>query len=323
MGSNDAANAMGVPVGGRIISYRRAISIMLLFVLLGAVLEGWKVMETVGSGIVVGSGGNPLAKVPEIAIAALFVAGFWVTVATFFGLPVSTSQAIVGSVMGSGLLLSFSNAPEVSSSVTVKFGVLGNIGLAWVMTPVFATAFAYLIYRTAGPLLRKMGSATTINRVWGILVISTGAFTAYSLGANDVGNATAMIYALSGSGGVEGLTWSPQVIGLFGGVALVVGTLTYSRRVMNTIGRGITSLDAMTAFAAQFGAALTVWIFTQFGLPVSTSQAIVGGVAGAGLVKGTSAVSKGKLKDIGIAWILTPTATAGLAFGLAWLVLGV
>lgn len=318
IGSNDAANAMGAPVGGRVISYRQAISIMILFVLLGAVLEGWKVMETVGGEIVVGAGGkNPLTQVPEVAVVALFAAGGWVTVATTLKLPVSTSQSIVGSVMGAGILLSFGGATEA----TVQFGKLGSIGLCWVLTPIAAAIFAYIAYHVAGPALRKIGSAATVTRVLTILVVSTGAFAAYSLGANDVGNATAMIYAVAGGGPAE--IWSPQVIGLFGGIALAVGALTYSRRVMETVGTGITSLDAMTAFAAQFGAALTVWIFTQFGIPVSTSQAIVGGVAGAGLVKGTAAVSKGKLGEIGVAWVLTPTVAAALAFGLGWMVLGV
>ncbi|KXB06518.1 hypothetical protein AKJ53_00035 [candidate division MSBL1 archaeon SCGC-AAA382F02] len=321
IGSNDAANAMGAPVGGRIISYRQAISIMVLFVLLGAVLEGWKVMETVGTGIVISPGGvNPLTTVPEIAIIALFAAGAWVTIASTFRLPVSTSQSIVGSVIGAGLLLSFLDLSEVPST-SVKFGVLKSIGLAWVLTPIAAAVFAYVIYHVASPGLRKIGSAVTLNRVLGILVVSTGAFTAYSLGANDVGNATALIFAVT-EGSVGGMIWTPRLIGLFGGIALAVGALTYSRGVMKTVGRGITNLNAVTAFAAQFGAASTVWMFTQFGLPVSTSQAIVGGVAGAGLVKGTATVSKGKLGEIGVAWVLTPTVSAALTFGAGWILLG-
>lgn len=322
IGSNDAANAMGVPVGARIISYRRAISIMILFVLLGAVLEGGKVMETVGTGIVVSPRvGNPLTEVPEIAVIALLSAGCWVTIATTLKLPVSTSQGIVGGVMGAGMLLSFLNLPE-ASSISVEYGVLGKIGMAWVLTPVTAALFAYVIYHLFGPLLRKIGSLTTLHRVLGVLIVSSGAFAAYSLGANTVGNATAMIYTVSG-GGVGGTPWTKELIGLFGGVALSVGVITYSSRVMKTVGRGITQLDPMTAFSAQFGAATIVWIFVQYGIPVSTSQAIVGGVAGAGLVKGTAAVSRGRLGEIGVAWLLTPTVSAALTFIIGWFVLGV
>jgi len=97
--------------------------------------------------------------------------------------------------------------------------------------------------------------------------------------------------------------------------------LTYSRKVMHTVGTGITRLDALTAFAAQLGAALTVWSFVQFGIPVSTTQAIVGAVAGAGLVKGAAAVSGRKLGHIGIAWVLTPAITCTFSFLLGWLFL--
>ncbi len=319
IGANDAANAVGVPVGGRVISFRRAVTLMILFVLLGAVLEGWKVMETVGSGIVVGPTGNPLTEVPGLAIVGLFSAGIWVTVATTFELPVSTSQGIVGSVIGAGLLLTFLNLPAAPSA-TLRLGVLGEIGLAWVLTPVVAAAFAYVIYHAFGPLLRRIGGVGKLNRTLSFLIVVTAAFAAYSLGANTVGNATALIYTVAG-GSKGGIIWTQELIGLFGGVALAAGVLTYSRKVMRTVGSGITRLDAMTAFAAQFGAALTVWISVQFGIPVSTSQAIVGGVAGAGLVKGTAAVSRGKLGEIATAWVLTPTVSAALTIALGWIVI--
>lgn len=320
IGSNDAANAMGAPVGGRVISYRQAIYILVAFVLLGAVLEGWKVMETVGTGIVFNpTMGNPLTKVPELAVIALFAAGAWVMTATTLRLPVSTSQAIVGSVIGAGILLSFL-APGIVPNTGVRFGVLGEIGVAWVAAPLGAALFSYVIYHLAAPLLRRVVSPLALNQVLKALVISTGAFVAYSLGANTVGNATALVHVVAGRSDL-GIFGTRPVIGLFGGVALAVGAVTYSKRVMGTVGKDIASLDAITAFAAQFGAAFTVWIFTQLGIPVSTSQAIVGGVVGAGLVKGTATVSKSKLRDIGAAWVLTPTAAAVLTLILGWLVL--
>jgi len=107
-----------------------------------------------------------------------------------------------------------------------------------------------------------------------------------------------------------------QQLALLGAVGVAVGALTYSRNVMETVGMGITTLGPMSAFVAQFGAALTVHLFTQWGLPVSTSQAIVGGVAGAGLVRGVAAVSGRKMGQIVLAWIATPTVSMILAFGL-------
>ena len=110
IGANDSANVAGAAVGGRLISYRRAIAIIILFVVLGAVLEGWKNMKTVGEDIVLPVAGveeNPFHSVPAVAVSVLFAAGIWVMCATMFGLPVSTSQSMIGAVVGGGLLISF------------------------------------------------------------------------------------------------------------------------------------------------------------------------------------------------------------------------
>ncbi|MFB0500150.1 MAG: anion permease [Candidatus Hadarchaeaceae archaeon] len=314
IGANDSANCVGAVVGGRILSYRRAIVIVILFVILGAVLEGWKNMKTVGEGIVIGSGGvNPLSSIPQAAIAALLAAGIWVTIATTRGLPVSTSQSMVGAVIGAGLLISYTQ-PGIGASV--QFGVLGTIFIAWVLNPFIAALLAFILLKALGPPLRKIKNIVLLNQVLTILVIVASASAAYALGANDVGASTGAVYAFFGGGGLDF-----RLIALFGGVALAVGVLTYSRKVMHTVGTGITRLDALTAFAAQLGAALTVWSFVQFRIPVSTTQAIVGAVAGAGLVKGAAAVSGRKIGHIGVAWALTPAVTCTFSFLLGWLFL--
>ncbi len=319
IGANDSANCVGAAVGGRILSHRRAIVIVILFVLLGAVLEGWKNMKTVGEAIVIGSGGvNPLSNIPQAAIAALLAAGVWVTIATTRGLPVSTSQSMVGAVIGAGLLISYTQ-PGIGASV--QFGVLGTIAIAWVLNPFIAALLAFILLKALGPPLRKIRNIVLLNQVLTILVIVASASAAYALGANDVGASTGAVYAFFGGGGLDFRLM--MLIGLFGGVALAVGVLTYSRKVMHTVSTGITRLDALTAFAAQVGAALTVWSFVQFGIPVSTTQAIVGAVAGAGLVKGAAAVSGRKLGHIGMAWALTPAITCVFSFLLGWLFLAV
>ncbi len=318
IGANDSANCVGTAVGGRILSYRLAIAIVILFVLLGAVLEGWKNMKTVGEDIVIGPGGtNPLSNVPQVAIAALLAAGLWVMTATRLGIPVSTSQSMVGAVIGAGLLLSYAQ-PDVIESV--QFGTLGIIAISWILNPMFAALLAFILLKAFTPPLRRIKNIVLLNQVLMVLVIVASAFTAYALGANDVGTSTGVVYAFFRGGGPDFRLM--LLIGLFGGVALAVGVVTYSRRVMHTVGTGITRLDALTAFAAQMGAAITVWSFVQFHIPVSTTQAIIGAVAGAGLVKGAAAVSGRKLGHIGIAWVLTPAIACALSFLLGWLFLG-
>ena len=315
IGANDSANCIGAAVGSRIISHRRAITILILFVLLGAVLEGWKNMKTVGEEIVVGPGGaNPLSDFPLATIAALIAAGAWVMTATTLGLPVSTSHSMVGSVVGAGLLLGYTQGGIAS----VQLGVFSPIVISWVLNPMIAALLAFILFKAFSLPLRRIKNIVLLNRTLAILIIATSASSAYALGANDVGASTGAVYASFMGRGDLGLM---RAIGLLGGIALAVGALTYSRKMIHTIGTGITRLDALTASAAQFGAAITVWSFVQFGIPVSATQAIVGAVAGAGLVKGATAVSGKKLGRIGVAWVLTPVITCAFSFMLGWLFL--
>ena len=315
IGANDSANCIGTAVGGRIISHRRAVAILILFVLMGAVFEGWKNMKTVGEGIVVGpSGTNPLSDSPLTTIAALIAAGIWVMMATTLGMPVSTSQSMVGSVVGAGLLLGYTQGGVAS----VQLGVFGPIVVCWLLNPMIAALLAFILLRIFSPPLRRIKNIVLLNRTLAILIIVTSASSAYALGANDVGASTGAVYASFRGRGDLGLM---RMIGLLGGIALAVGALTYSRKMIHTIGTGITKLDALTASAAQFGAAITVWSFVQFRIPVSTTQAIVGAVAGAGLVKGAAAVSGRKLGRVGVAWVLTPAIACALSFMLGWLFL--
>ncbi len=316
IGANDAANAMGAPVGGGVLSYRKAILILIIFVILGAVLEGGAVMKTIGEDIIVPPPGesNPLSQLPLIAILTLLAAGIWVTIATTFGFPVSTSQSILGAVMGSGILISVLG-PINGTTASVQFGRLGTIALSWILSPLGAIALAFIFYRIFSSALSWIKNLITINRVFGFLSVVAGCFTAYTLGTNDVGAGMGVLSVVLGKQAI----WSHQVVALFGGVALIVGAVTYSRRVMQTVGFGITRLDSITASSAQIGAAITVWSFNQFGIPVSTSQAIVGGIIGVGLVKGLATVSKGKVGRIALTWIVTPLVAAALSFFFGWI----
>ena len=313
IGANDTSNCVGAAVGARILPYRRAIAIVVLFFVLGAMLEGWKNMKTVGEGIVTsGPGGvNPISAVPLAAVAALFAAGIWVLLATIFGLPISTSHSMIGAVIGMGFLITFMR-PDLGAGI--QYGKLGAIFLSWLLNPGMAAIFAFLIFKLIGPLLRRIKNLAVFNQVSMVLVIVASAYGAYAIGANDVGTSTGVINSFFGG--------APQIIALFGAIALSVGSITFSRRVIQTVGSGITTLDPTTAFSAQFGAAFTIWFFVQFGMPVSTSHTIVGAVVGAGLVKGTAAVSNKKLGHIVLAWILTPAVACILSFAIGWLLLG-
>ncbi|MFB6290536.1 MAG: anion permease [Candidatus Bipolaricaulia bacterium] len=289
IGANDTANCIGTPVGSGLISYRKMIYLVAIFVVLGALLQSHNVMKTIGEGVV----DNPLNM--TAVLTAMLAAGVFVTLATFFKVPVSTSQAIVGGVVGAALAMGNS----------VNFAKVATIGEVWVISPPLTALMSFTLYHILAFFLKRVKMVTFWDKLLSYLVIISGAYVAFSLGANDVGNSVGPLTVL----GID-QTW----LALLGGVSLSIGVLTYGRRVTETVGKGITPLGPLSAVAAQTSAAVAVHFFSIIGIPVSTSQAIVGAIVGVGLVKGVSTVSAGKIVEIALGWVATPTAAALFAF---------
>ena len=289
IGANDTANCIGTSVGSGVISYRKMIYVVAFFSVLGALLQSHNVMTTIGEGVV----HNPLNL--TAVLTAMISAGVFVTMATFFKVPVSTSQAIVGGVLGAGL----------SMGSGVNFAKVATIGEVWVISPPLTALISFTLYHILAFFLRRVKMVTFWDKLLSYLVIISGAYMAFSLGANNVGNSVGPLTVL----GIN-KTW----LALLGGVALSIGVITYGRRVTETIGKGITPLGPLSAVAAQTSAAMAVQFFSIIGIPVSTSQAVVGAIVGVGLVKGTSTVSVGKITEIAIGWVATPTVAALFAF---------
>ena len=316
IGANDAANCIGTMVGAHVLPYRTAALVMALFVILGGALQGHHVMKTVGKGIVIADAAAyeahnrepappdfaeffPDGRLPDEAIlVALLSAGLFVTLSTVSRIPVSTSQAIVGGVAGTGLGLVGINASYF------KLGVLLKIFGAWVISPVLAMLLAFLLYLFLNVVFRR-ASAVIWSNLLRIAVIGSAAYVSYSLGANDVGNAIGPLLNRYPDEGV--------LLAILGGVAMAAGALTFGKRVTHTVGRSITPLDYSGALAAQLSAAFGVHLFTVLGIPVSTSQAVVGAVIGVGLTKGARAVSTKRIKAIFIGWVATPLSAAVFA----------
>jgi len=296
IGANDAGNCVGTTVGSGLLSYRRAILLVAVFVILGATLQGGNVMKTIGKGIVT-------SELPTMAIiAALLSGGMFVTLATFFRIPVSTSQSIVGGVAGVGL----------AAGADMNLAKLGMIAQVWVICPIATGVIAFAIYWLSRRILRRLKQDSFWQRAPNVLLILSACYVAFSLGANDVGNAM---------GPIANLGIQPGWLGLLGGVALAVGALMFGHRVTETVGSGITRLDTVSAFSAQLAAALAVHYFSILGIPVSTSQSVVGAVIGVGLLHGIRTVKRKKILEIVIGWVATPTAAALFSFGLYKLLL--
>lgn len=290
LGSNDSANIFGTGVGANIIRYRTAIILISFFVILGALLEGEKCFATLGQ----------LSTLDRrmaffTALSAAIVVSFF----TFAGIPVSTSQAVVGAILGAGI---YSGGP-------LDFSKLYKIIICWILTPAGGGLISFFLYHLIGMLTDRFLKNPVMRDSfirWGL--IFAGCFGAYALGSNNVANVTG-VYVGSGA-------LAPFQGALIGGLSIALGVLTYSRKVMETVGKKIVALDGYSAFIAELSAAIVVQIFTQVGVPVSTSQAIVGAVAGVGLVKGIRAVSMRSLVEIVVGWVSTPLSGGFICYML-------
>ncbi|MFH1821742.1 MAG: inorganic phosphate transporter, partial [Methanobacteriota archaeon] len=197
IGANNTANCVGVSVGSRILSYRQAIAIAIIFVILGTTLEGWKNMKTVGEGIILSgpTGENPLSAVPYAAVASLIASGLWMLFATLLGLPMSVSLSTVGAVMGAGFLISVFYP---GMGVGLNYGKLGAIVISWILNPLIAAAASLAIFKTVSLTLHRIRNVLMVNQVLKIFILVASAYSAYALGANDVGTSVGVVYAFFG-----------------------------------------------------------------------------------------------------------------------------
>jgi len=291
IGANDAGNCIGTSVGSGLISYRRAVLLVSVSAVAGALLQGGSVMETIGKGIVT-------SDLSSLAIlAAMISAGLFVTAATLLRLPVSTSQAIVGGIAGVGF----------ASGAEVDLMKVAQIAEVWIVCPILVGLMAVAIYLGSIFILRRLRENSLWQRLPSALLILSACYISFSLGANHVG--TAM-------GPITNLGVQPSWLTLLGGLAVAAGAMTFGSRVTQTVGSGITPLGPVSAYSAQIAAALAVHFFSIVGIPVSTSQAVVGAVVGVGLVHGLRTVKKRRIGGIAIGWVATPTAAGLFSFCL-------
>ncbi len=315
LGANDASNVFGSAVVSRMVTFRKAAIIAAVFVIIGAVLQGSGASVTLGKlGSVNAIGGSfTVALAAAVTVYAM----------TKFALPVSTTQAIVGAIIGWNLYTGNSTDSRT----------LTQIIATWISGPIIGSVFAILLYI----LLKKIKRSSHIHLIrfesfikTGLIIV--GAFGAYSLGANNIANVMGVFIPVFNLHdihlGIFTLNSSQQLF-LLGGIAIAIGIMTYSRRVMETVGGNIVELSSEAALVVVLAQALVLFIFSSTSLsnlfvrmglppipmvPISSSQVIVGGVLGIGLYKGASNVNFKILGEIAIGWITTPLASGLLAF---------
>jgi PiT family inorganic phosphate transporter len=310
LGANDSANVFGTAVASRMLRFGTAALLASVFILLGAVLSGAGAAHGLGElGAV-----NALPGAFTVALCAAIT----VYLMTKAGLPVSTTQAVVGAIVGWNLF---------SGSVT-DVAVLSKIAGTWIAAPVLGAITAFVLYSGVRLLLRSGRlHLLTIDRWtrWGL--IGAGILGSYSLGANNIGNVMGVFLSSSPFSDFQigGVTvTSVQQLFLLGAVAIGVGVITFSKPVMMTVGRGILPLTPVAAFVSVVSHAVVLFLFSSVALqhfllshdlplipliPVSSSQAIVGAVIGIAAVNGGKGLRQIRWRQVGgivAGWAATP-----------------
>jgi len=286
LGRNDAANIYGTTVTSGILKYRSAALISSFAVLAGAILGGAGGMQTLSS-----LSSHTLLSASVNAAAA----GISVLLLNRLGLPVSSSQAVVGSVVGIGLL-----------SGSVDWLVVLKIVSCWITTPLVAAIVALFLYRLIGVAFKRVRSILVQDILLKSLAVIVGGFGSFALGANNVANITGTFADIIG---VEKAV-------LIGGLSISAGAIMFSKRVMYTIGTKIVALESFASVIALLAQSLTVLIYAFIGVPVSVSQAIVGAVIGVGLARGSRNFDARLLKRIVFGWVSTPVISGLISVAL-------
>ncbi|WP_157208429.1 inorganic phosphate transporter [Mariniflexile maritimum] len=315
LGANDASNVFGSAVGSKMIRFRQAAIVASIFVVLGAVIQGSGASHTLED---LGSV-SALGGAFTVALAA-GISVFWMTKSN---LPVSTSQAIVGAIIGWNL---FTGNPTNYMSLT-------KIVSTWVSGPILGGIFAILLFLLLKYVLHK--SKIHLIKLdaylkYGLLIV--GAFGAYSLGANNIANVVGVFvpsvpnilldfgfFKLNGT----------QLLFLAGGFSIAMGILTYSKKVMMTVGNSLMRLNAETALVVVLAHSIVLFVFSSQSLsnffvsmglpaiplvPVSSSQVIVGSILGIGILKGGRTIQLNVVGKIALGWLLTPIIAGLIAF---------
>ena len=316
LGANDAANVFGTAVGTRMVRFKTAAIVCSIFVILGAVISGAGTTETLGK----------LGAINALpgAFAACVAAGFSVYAMTKFGLPVSTTQAIVGAIVGWNL---YTGSP---TNIKILITILGT----WVLCPIIAGLISMFFYIMTKKFMQNSKlHLLRLDAYTRTALLLAGAFGAYSLGANNIANVMGVFVPISPFTDINFLNIfvfsSKEQLFLLGGVAIAVGVFTYSKKVMFTVGSDLLKLSPVSAFIVVISHSIVLFLFASQGIsnflqsinlpsiplvPVSSSQAVVGAVIGIGLLKGGKEVKWSIAGKITIGWFTLPLLAAIMSF---------
>lgn len=300
-GFHDAANSIATVVGTRVLRPLHAVGIAAVANFAGPFVFGTAVAATVGKGII-----QPEFSTVYVILAGLIGAIVWDLITWWFGLPSSSSHALIGGLVGSALLVGGLQAIVFDGIQKVLVFMVVSPSVGFAIAAAFALAIMYF--------LRKSTSAK-VNRIFGRIQIVSSSFFSLTHGANDGQKTMGVITALLIAGGLleTGAFVIPLWVILAAATAIAFGTFFGGWRIVKTMAFRLTNLKPFQGFCAETGGGAILTSMAWLGIPVSTTHAISGAIMGVGSTKRFSAVRWGLGRRIVYAWIITIPASAGLA----------
>jgi len=298
-GFHDTANSIATSVSTRVLSPRQAIMMSAVLNFVGALMSS-KVAKTISEGLVDAS----MIKVQYVIIATLISAIIWDLITWYFGIPSSSSHALIGSLVGASI------AYSGGLSIVKWEGVWKKVVVPLITSPVIGFFIGFVFMSFLYKVLRNC-TPRFVNRWFSKLQILSAAFMAYSHGNNDAQKSMGIItLALVGAGLNGGHTDVQPWVMFACALAMALGTSVGGWKIIKTMGVNMIRLQPIGGFAAETGAAIVIETMTHFGAPVSTTHVISTSIMGVGASKRLSAVKWSLAKNIVIAWVITLPITA-------------
>lgn len=296
-GFHDTANSIATSVSTRVLTPRMAIIMAASLNFVGALMSE-KVAKTISKGLIGGS------LEQYVIIATLIAAIIWDLITWYFGIPSSSSHALIGGLIGSSI------AFAGGFNIVIWQGVWQKVILPLVTSPLIGFGIGYLVmtllYFVLSPLSQR-----TVNKWFSKLQIVSAGFMAYSHGNNDAQKSMGIItLALVSAGWISKDAGVPLWVKIACAVAMALGTSVGGWKIIKTMGVNMIRLQPIGGFAAETSAAVVIEVATSMGAPVSTTHVISSSIMGVGASKRLSAVRWTLARNIVAAWILTIPATA-------------
>jgi PiT family inorganic phosphate transporter len=303
-GLHDAANSIATVVSTGVLRPQMAVAVAAFFNFVALFIFHLKVAATVGKGIV-----DPAIIDHYIVFGALIGAISWNAITWFFGLPSSSSHALIGGLIGAGVA-------KAGTSCLVADGITKTVVFIF-LSPLLGFVLGASALVLVSWTFRRM-SPYRVDRWFRRVQLVSSSLYSIGHGGNDAQKTIGIIWMLLAAGNVEGARESAPawvIIACYAAIAL--GTLLGGWRIVKTMGQRITKLKPVSGVCAETGGAITLFIASAFGIPVSTTHTITGAIVGVGATRKFSAVRWGVAGNIVWAWIFTIPASAFVA-AIAW-----